>query len=394
MKFSRNAYSTALALIIALVIFVTDRLTKVMIQHGLNSFDDVPVIPGLLRITHAENTGAAFGILAEGNPILRALVLHGVTFVVICFVAAALWRRSGPYTTLWSRFALGLVLGGALGNFLDRVTHGSVTDFIEVFHGSWTFPAFNVADSAISVGGAMLVLEMLWPRSRPQAPLTAGLSGEKITNLAVYCAMAGILGAKLFMILFDWPEYLRNPRQILTMETLQAAGVFHGGFIVALLFATFYIRRQQLPVLKTMDVFAPGIAIGQSIGRLGCFAAGCCWGKACDLPWGVRVRSNFASPVPLDQTLHPVQLYESAADLLLFLFLYRHFARTDKPGQVIGLYLVLYSTIRFVIEFFREHEQALVGPFSLTQWIALALLLLGLVLLLRAKPRYSFLLGT
>ena len=114
MKFSRNAYSTALALIIALLIFVTDRLTKVMIQHGLNSFDDV----------------------------------------------------------LWSRFALGLVLGGALGNFLDRVTHGSVTDFIEVFHGSWTFPAFNVADSAISVGGAMLVLEMLWPRSRPQAPLT------------------------------------------------------------------------------------------------------------------------------------------------------------------------------------------------------------------------------
>ncbi len=172
MRDLRNIYGRVLAIVIALVVFVTDRLTKVMIQHGLNSFDDVPVIPGLLRITHAENPGAAFGVLSEGNPILRAIVLHGVTFVVICFVAAALWRRTGPYTTLLSRFALGLILGGALGNFLDRVTRGTVTDFIEVFHGSWTFPAFNVADSAISIGGAMLVLEMLWPRSRRQATQT------------------------------------------------------------------------------------------------------------------------------------------------------------------------------------------------------------------------------
>ncbi len=221
-----------------------------------------------------------------------------------------------------------------------------------------------------------------------------GLSAEKVTNLAVYCALAGILGAKLFMILFDLPEYLHNPGQIFTLETLQAAGVFHGGFIVALVFAAFYIRRQQLPVLKTMDVFAPGIAIGQSIGRLGCFAAGCCWGKQCDLPWGVRFRSNFASPVPLDQTLHPVQLYESFADLLIFLYLYRQFGRSQKPGQIIGLYLVLYSTVRFIIEFFREHEQSLVGPFSLTQWIALGLLLLGLVFLLRGKPRLTYVLGT
>ncbi len=161
-----------LALAIAIIIFVTDRVTKVMIQHGMNSFDDAPVIPGFLRITHAENPGAAFGFLSEGNPILRTIVLHVVTFVVICFVAIALWRRTGPYAALLSRFALGLILGGALGNFLDRVTQGTVTDFIEVFHGSWTFPAFNIADSAITVGGAILVLEMLWPRSRPQTSLT------------------------------------------------------------------------------------------------------------------------------------------------------------------------------------------------------------------------------
>ena len=154
------------AIVVALLIIVTDRLTKVMVQHAMNSYDDAPVIPGLLRVTHLENPGAAFGFLSEGNSILRNVVLLGVTFVVICFVAYALWSRKGEYSSTLSRFALGLILGGALGNFIDRATRGTVTDFIEVYHGSWVFPAFNVADSAISVGGALLVLQMLWPRNR------------------------------------------------------------------------------------------------------------------------------------------------------------------------------------------------------------------------------------
>lgn len=215
----------------------------------------------------------------------------------------------------------------------------------------------------------------------------AGLPPDKVTNLAVYCAMAGIIGAKLFMFLFDLGDYLRNPGQIFTLETLQAAGVFHGGFLAALVFAAIYIRKQQLPVLGTMDIFAPGVGIGQAIGRLGCFAAGCCWGRECSLPWGVRFRSDFASPVPLDKTLHPVQLYESAADLLIFGLLYRRATQPHPAGQVIGLYMVLYSAARFIIEFFREHEQSLVGPFSLTQWIALAVFTAGVVILLASNRR-------
>ena len=151
--------------------------------------------------------------------------------------------------------------------------------------------------------------------------------------------------------------------------------------------AVFYMRRQQLPVWQTMDVFAPGVAIGQAIGRLGCFAAGCCWGRECDLPWAVHFRSDFAAPVPLDKPLHPVQLYESAADLLIFGILYRYFQRAPRQGNVIGLYLILYSTARFIIEFYRVHEQSLVGPFSLTQWIALGLLLLGVIFLSRPRQQ-------
>jgi phosphatidylglycerol:prolipoprotein diacylglycerol transferase len=214
----------------------------------------------------------------------------------------------------------------------------------------------------------------------------AGLPPEQVTNLAVYCAIAGILGAKLFMFLFDIGDYVRDPGRIFTLETLQAAGVFHGGFITAFLMALFYMRRQNLSAFPTMDVFAPGVAIGQAIGRLGCFAAGCCWGRECDLPWGVHFRSDFAAPVPLDKALHPVQLYESVADFLIFWFLYRLATREHRPGQIIGLYLTLYSTARFVIEFFRVHEQSTVAGLSLTQWIAAALFVLGLGILLRRSP--------
>jgi phosphatidylglycerol:prolipoprotein diacylglycerol transferase len=240
--------------------------------------------------------------------------------------------------------------------------------------GSFYIPTYGVL---VALG----FLAGLWITTR--LARQAKLPAEQITNLAVYCAIAGIAGAKLFMFLFDLGDYIRNPGQIFTLETLQAAGVFHGGLILAMLVAYLYIRRQQLPVLRTMDLFGPGIALGQAIGRLGCFAAGCCWGKVCYLPWGVRFRSDFAAPVPLDKPLHPVQLYESAADLLIFAVLYRYFHRVHRPGGVIGGYLILYSTARFIIEFFREHEQPLVGPFSLTQWIALGLLALGAFLVVR-----------
>jgi len=244
--------------------------------------------------------------------------------------------------------------------------------------GSFYIPTYGVLVALGFLAGLGITLRLA---------RRVGLSAEKITNLAVYCAIAGIVGAKLFMILFDAREYFSHPGEIFSLETLQAAGVFHGGFIGALLVAALYMRRQHLPVWLTMDAFAPGISLGHSIGRLGCFAAGCCWGKECHLPWAVYFRSNEAAPVPLDRPLHPVQLYESAVNLIIFGILYRQFSRTHRPGEVIGLYLVLYSTARFIIEFFREHEQSLVGPFSITQWIAVGLFVLGAAILLRTRQR-------
>jgi len=143
--------------------------------------------------------------------------------------------------------------------------------------------------------------------------------------------------------------------------------------------------KMRLPLATTADVFAPGIALGHGIGRLGCFSAGCCWGVECHLPWAVTFHSDAAAPVPLNVPLHPAQLYETGVNLIIFTILYRMFNRSHRAGEIIGWYLVLYSIARFIIEFFRNHEQGLIAGLSLTQWIALGLLALGAAILVRVR---------
>ena len=161
--------SQAVPLLVALAVIAGDRLTKLAVQGSLNFFDNIPVIPGWLRIIHTENPGAAFGVLANGNPWLRSGILIGVSGLVLLFVVSALFGRKTSFTGPAARFALALILGGAVGNLYDRIVYGTVTDFIEVYHGGWSFPAFNVADSAITVGAILLLIDLLRPH-RKQIP--------------------------------------------------------------------------------------------------------------------------------------------------------------------------------------------------------------------------------
>lgn len=212
------------------------------------------------------------------------------------------------------------------------------------------------------------------------------LDPEKATNLAVYAALAGLLGSKLLMFAFDWRYFAARPAEIFSLSTLQAAGVFQGGLVLGAATGLFYMKRAGLPVLPTLDAFAPAIALGHAIGRLGCLAAGCCWGTACDRPWAITYTNPDATTgVPLGVPLHPAPLYESALLLVLFLWLRRSFRGAHAPGSVFAQYLIASSLIRFGVEFFRHHEQALpLGlPLSVTQWIALALAGAGGVLWLR-----------
>ena len=216
----------------------------------------------------------------------------------------------------------------------------------------------------------------------------AGLNAEDVTNLGLYCALAGYGGAKLMMFLVDIPYYSQHPGEIFSLGTLQAGGVFYGGLIGALAVAAWYMRKTRLPVLKTADVFAPAVALGHGIGRLGCFSAGCCWGVECHLPWAVTFTSPVASQlgVPLNVPLHPTQLYEAFAEFAIFAVLSWRIQKPHAPGAVISLYLMLYSTARFIVEFFRYHEQGnlLGGPLDTSQWISLALFLLGAAYFLKA----------
>src|SRR5215475_16008013 len=187
-----------------------------------------------------------------------------------------------------------------------------------------------------------------------------GLNAESVTNLGIYCALAALAGAKLMMFIVDFQYYAEHPGEIFSFSSLRAGGVFYGGLIAALAVAFWYMRKTKLPALITADIFAPAIALGHGIGRIGCFMAGCCWGVECDRPWAVTFTNPAAHElvgVPLNVRLHPTQLYEAFAEFVIFAILYRQVRRPHRAGSVIGLYLILYSAVRFVVEFFRNHEQ-------------------------------------
>ncbi len=243
--------------------------------------------------------------------------------------------------------------------------------------GSFTLPTYGVL-----VAIAFLVALSLASHFAKQR----GLSGEKVVNLGVYCALAGMLGAKLLMIALD-PDLRTHPAEIFSLATLQSAGIFFGGFILALVFAFFYMRSQGLAGagdLRTSSL--PDLAIGHGIGRLGCFAAGCCWGKPTHLPWAVTFTNpNATTGVPIGIPLHPTQLYEALAEAIICTILILQLRRPHRDGQIIGLYALLYGGVRFGVEFLREHDASnpLGGPFTLEQWISLALAAGGVYLLVR-----------
>jgi len=144
-------------------VVMLDRVSKLYIRSSYAEWDITVVIPQIFNIVHAENPGAAFSMLAGAPPIVRAVLLIGVSLVVMTIVGVMLWRLPKNSGALLST-SLALVFGGAFGNLWDRVFRGSVTDFLQVFIGSYEFPAFNVADSAITIGAALLVIDLLRTR--------------------------------------------------------------------------------------------------------------------------------------------------------------------------------------------------------------------------------------
>ncbi|QTA80371.1 Phosphatidylglycerol--prolipoprotein diacylglyceryl transferase [Desulfonema limicola] len=177
-----------------------------------------------------------------------------------------------------------------------------------------------------------------------------GQDPEKISDLCFYILISAIAGARLFYILTTPETFLNNPLEI--FKIWNGGLVFYGGFIGALTAAFIYLNYHKMPLWQTIDILTPSLALGHFLGRLGCFFAGCCYGKSCDLPWAV----TFTHPESLalkNIPLHPTQLYSSFANLIIFCFLwyFRKYKRFE--GQLFWVYVLIYAVVRSIIEIFR-----------------------------------------
>jgi phosphatidylglycerol:prolipoprotein diacylglycerol transferase len=218
-----------------------------------------------------------------------------------------------------------------------------------------------------------------------------GLDANRVLDLGIYIIIAALVGAKLLLLIVDREQFLRNPMELLSLA--RSGGVFYGGLILAVSVAFWYIARHRMPFWTTCDVFAPGIALGHVTGRLGCLAAGCCFGRPTDLPWGITFKNPLAASLvgtPLNIRLHPTQLYEAGAELLILVVLLTTEKR-GRPfaGRTFWAYMLLYAISRYIIEFYRGDPRGALFGMSTSQVISLVLAPLSLAMLAwlaRANP--------
>jgi phosphatidylglycerol:prolipoprotein diacylglycerol transferase len=209
-----------------------------------------------------------------------------------------------------------------------------------------------------------------------------GLDHKLVPDLGFYIILSAIVGSRLLYVLLEPAYFLDNPLQIL--QFWKGGLVFLGGALLAALVCLLVLRRKNQPFWPWADAFAPGIAAGQAVGRLGCLMAGCCYGKACSLPWSI----TFTQPnslAPINVPLHPTQVYHSLAGLITLCILLLARKKMARPGELFALFLVLYSMFRFVIEFFRGDFRGYLGFLSVTQWVSAALFMAGLTLIIKAR---------
>lgn len=212
--------------------------------------------------------------------------------------------------------------------------------------------------------------------------LRHGLDPQRISDLAMWILVGAIIGARALHVVSYWETEFKG-RPLLEIFKIQNGGlVFYGGLIGAAIAGTFYVKWKKLPFHKTADALAPSIALGSVFGRIGCLMTGCCYGRACDLPWAIRFPEG--NPMhPPTFPVHPTQLYDSFANLLLYLGLAWLYRRKKFDGQVFAAFLIGYAILRSIVEIFRGDYQAGEIRAGLTpgQFVSLGIAAIGIALL-------------
>ena len=230
----------------------------------------------------------------------------------------------------------------------------------------------------------LLGLQLALVRARAR-----GLDQNRVMDLGIWIIVSALVGAKLLLLIVEWDTYGRSPGELFTL--VRSGGVFYGGLIVAVIVALWYLWRHRMPVWTVTDVFAPGIALGHVIGRMGCFFAGCCFGRPADVPWAVTFTSHYAAEnvgTPINIPLHPTQLYEAGAELLILgLLLFTERKGRPFPGRTFWGYMLLYAISRFVIEIYRGDPRGLVGAFSTSQFVSLLIIPISIIMLILLARR-------
>ena len=218
----------------------------------------------------------------------------------------------------------------------------------------------------------------------------AGIDGNRIMDLLIWVIIAALVGAKALLFVVDFNHFTSSWQEFSTL--LRSGGVFYGGLIAAIVVCIWQLRKHRLPLWQSADLFAPGIALGYMVGRLGCLMAGCCFGKPTDVAWAVTFTdpaANFNVGTPLNIPLHPTQLYESVAGLVVLLLL---LALERRPGAFAGRtfwsFAFLYAVLRFIIEFYRGDDRGMVFNYlSTSQFISVILAPLAVVMLVYLSRR-------
>jgi phosphatidylglycerol:prolipoprotein diacylglycerol transferase len=240
--------------------------------------------------------------------------------------------------------------------------------------------AFQLGDFAVYWYGVCIAIGFLlgiWTASR--RALHDQLAPEKVVDLGPWLILGALIGARLLYVISYWREDFAQAPWWEVFMIRHGGLVYYGGLIGASLACVLYLRFRDLPLWKFADALAPSIALGYTIGRIGCLTYGCCYGRPCDLPWAIRFPYGHET---YPQAIHPTQLYESLLNLGLYVALAWGYRRKKFDGQIFAAYLIGYAVLRFNVEFFRgDYRVHYLGRWATpAQLVSLAILAAGLAL--------------